>query len=84
MSVMEQESVRTRCSFTDEFKRDAVAFARGAPGGVWITSSRLVVKISSNAVTNTVALSRIGNRNRSTLSVMARLRAAWVHQPPVR
>ena len=33
-------------------KRSVVASARGAPGGVWVTSSWLVVKILSNAVSN--------------------------------
>ena len=31
MSVMEEKPARTRRSFTDEFKRDAVALVRSSP-----------------------------------------------------
>ena len=66
-------------------KRSAIAFARGARGGVLMIWMSVAANTASKAAVNLLSRSRIRNRKRwwESSRSMNRLRACWVSQAPV-
>src|SRR3954465_9309838 len=82
MSVMEERPARTRRSFTDEFKRDAVAMA--LDDGNWIADVARRLGIGEGTLGNWVGQARIDRGERAGLTTSERAGLAGLRKENAR